>query len=246
MTAPLAENAPIALVTGANRGIGLGLARELKKHGYNIIGTSRSTNNKDVAELRQVAFAIVQLDTSSEDSISSLPEQLRKHNIQRIDLLCNNAGVAGLETLDGISGAEMTRIFTTNAVGPMLITKALLPLLRASASHGQFQTKVVQVSSTMGSIAKAGPDGMMSGVAYAYRASKAALNMLTRTLSVELQKDKIACLLLCPGYVKSDMNHGNGYYTIEDSTGKLAKIIKDATMETTGKFIYVEGEEIPW
>ncbi|KAL7749682.1 hypothetical protein RI367_004910 [Sorochytrium milnesiophthora] len=239
-------DAPFALVTGANRGLGLGFARQFKQQGYNVIGTSRSVHDQDTAELRQVAFAVVQLDTSSEQSIDGLLAQLDKHNISHIDLLCNNAGIISVEPLDAITGADMALMFNTNTIGPLLVVKALLPLLRASAMRGQHQTKVVQISSSMGSIAKAVPGGFLPGTAYAYRASKAALNMLTKNLSVDLLKDSIVCFCMCPGYVQTDGSGGKGNYTVEESTGKLAKIIQEATMDTTGKYIYVTGDELPW
>ncbi|KAL7753033.1 hypothetical protein RI367_001484 [Sorochytrium milnesiophthora] len=244
--ASFVPDAPIALITGANRSLGLGFARELKNLGYNVIGTSRSVSDKDVAELRKVAYVVVQLDTSSEQSINGLMEQLQKHNISHIDLLVNNAGIYGFESLDGVTTERMLKEFTINAIGPVLVTRALLPLLRASVKRGKHPTKVAQVSSTMGSIAKTTADGFVPGASYAYRASKAALNILTKNMSVELHKDGISLFCLCPGYVQTEGTGGQGHYTVEQSTGKLAKIIKDASMDTTGKFIYVEGEEIPW
>ncbi|KAL7754489.1 hypothetical protein RI367_000472 [Sorochytrium milnesiophthora] len=216
--ASFVPDAPIALVTGANRSLGLGFAREFKDLGYNVIGTSRSVSDKDVAE----------------------------HNIPRIDLLVNNAGVYGFESLDGVTTQEMMRQFTINAIGPLLVTRALLPLLRASAKRGKQTTKVAQVSSTNASITQTTADGVYPGGQYAYRASKAALNILTKNLSVELHRDGISLFCLCPGYVQTEGTGGQGQYTVKESTGKLAKIIDDASMDTTGRFFNLENEEVPW
>ncbi|KAL7746252.1 hypothetical protein RI367_008393 [Sorochytrium milnesiophthora] len=244
--ATFTTGAPIALITGANRGIGIGLARELKKLGYNVIGTARNVAPESTEELRKVAYAVVQLDTSQSESISKLVPQLEKLNVTHIHCLVNNAGIFDGVPFDKVTADIFADTFATNATGPFLITRALMPMLRAAAAEGKHQAMVVQVSSTLGSIQLNQNNEFQMPVAYAYRASKAALNQVNRSLAAILEKDKVACVAVCPGHTQTEGSGFAGQYTLEESTGKVSKLIQNFGMKDTGKFYYLEGNEQPW
>ena len=188
---------PIALVTGANRGIGREVARQLAEDkGHEVIVSAR-----DEAKAREAAEAIdgnvraLQLDVSDPDSIAAAAAALSEDPGQ-LDVLVNNAGI-GADF--GVAGVEpdfdaIQTTLDTNFFGAYRLTVALLPLLRQSE-----HPRVVNVSSGMGGVAE------MGGWSPGYRVSKAALNAMTRILSTELEDDSVLVNSACPGFVKTDM-----------------------------------------
>jgi NAD(P)-dependent dehydrogenase (short-subunit alcohol dehydrogenase family) len=194
------DGKPVALVTGANRGIGREVARQLAANGYAVIASAR-----DGAKARQAAEELaadaggtvtpLTLDVASRDSIQAAAEQLHRKP-GRLDVLVNNAG-AGTDF--GVSGTApdfdaIEAALQTNFYGAYRLTVALLDLLRSSA-----HPRVVNVSSGMGGIAE------MGGWSPGYRISKAALNATTRILSTELKEDGVLVNSACPGFVNTDM-----------------------------------------
>ncbi|KAL7751637.1 hypothetical protein RI367_003103 [Sorochytrium milnesiophthora] len=240
--ATISPNAPTALVTGANRGIGLGFAQQLKQQGYNVIGTARSDKAEDVAELRQAAYLVVPLDISNVESINSFAGRLAAANVKQIDLLVANAGVGAFEPLDQVTAESLLSVFTTNAMGPLLVTKSLLPLLRASKAAGQ-TTKIVHMSSPAGSLTLNSPGGPYVGGAYAYRGSKAALNAYTKSLAEDLRKEDIITVLMNPGQVNT---HGRGGLSVEESVAAQLKVISGLKSDDTSKFFDLHGRIVPW
>jgi len=194
--------------------------------------------NPRSAQLRELPVAkLLQLDTSDEASILSAAEQLKG---EPIDLVINNAGVGGSRSLADSTKEEMMKQFEINAVGPFLVTRALLPNLKlAVAKNGS--AIVGQVTSRMGSIADNG-----SGGAYGYRASKTALNMLNSSLALDLKDEKIIALALHPGYVQTRMTGVTGPVTPDESVAGLTKIIANATAEDSGKYFHFTGYNLPW
>ncbi len=185
---------PVALVTGANRGIGRETARQLAGRGYHVIVSAR-----DPDKAREAAEAIggrpLELDVSDPASIERAAAQMRE-DPGHLDVLVNNAGVG---TDWGVAGAEpdfgaIQSALDTNFFGAYRLTVALLPLLRESE-----QPRVVNVSSGMGGIAE------MGGWSPGYRVSKAALNAMTRILSTELEEAGVKVNSACPGFVNTDM-----------------------------------------
>ena len=185
---------PIALVTGANRGIGRETARQLAERGYDVIVSAR-----DEAKAREAAEAVggrpLRLDVSDPASIEQAAAALRE-DPGALDVLVNNAGVG---TDWGVAGADpdfdaIQSALDTNFFGAYRLTVALLPLLRES-DHA----RVVNVSSGMGGIAE------MGGWSPGYRVSKAALNAMTRILSAELDEAVVKVNSACPGFVNTDM-----------------------------------------
>jgi NAD(P)-dependent dehydrogenase (short-subunit alcohol dehydrogenase family) len=189
-----------ALVTGANRGIGREVARQLSERGYDVLLGARDAEKASVAAQELAASTrgnvrALRLDVSDPASIEDAAESVRAQT-GRLDVLVNNAGI-GADF--GVSGTApdfdaIERTLQTNFYGAYRLTIALLDLLRASA-----HPRIVNVSSGMGGVAE------MGGWSPGYRVSKAALNALTRILSVELKPERFLVNSACPGFVKTDM-----------------------------------------
>ena len=220
------------VVTGSNRGIGLAIASELAARGDEVHGTARVPGEaKELAAVKGVT--VHALDVRDDDSVEALSRALGPG---AIDLLVNNAGVASpWESLAKFDPKLALDVYDTNAVGPVRVTRALLPQLRAGKG------RVFHVSSGMGSI---GDNG--SGGAYAYRMSKAALNMAGRTLAIELAGAKVASIVVEPGWVQTDMGGPGATITAEESATQLIALFDRLGMESTGKFFSRKGAVFPW
>jgi RNA-binding protein with serine-rich domain 1 len=180
----------------------------------------------------------VQLDTSDETSIVNAAEELKD---EAIDLLINNAGIAIHADLAGTTKEDLFHHFEVNSVGPFLTTRAFIPhLKRAVAKNGS--SLVAQISSTAGSLGS----NVESYGYYAYRTSKSALNTLSLCLAHDLKGDSIGMVILCPGYVITDMNTHSGVITPDESASGLISVIDKVTLADTGKFISYAGESVPW
>ena len=227
-----AATAMTVLVTGANRGIGLELVRQLEARGMNVIGTARKPG--EAGELRATGARVLQLDVTDGDSIAALAQSL---DGQPIDLLINNAGMMG-HTGASFEKTDFTKIgatFAVNTLGPMRVTQALLPNLRA----GKHRT-VLSISSVMGSIA-----GNQGGY-YGYRSSKAALNMMNKSLALELADEGFTCVVLHPGWVKTRMGGEGAQISTEESVSGLLEVIAGLGPEDNARFLDYRGQEIPW
>jgi NAD(P)-dependent dehydrogenase (short-subunit alcohol dehydrogenase family) len=220
------------LITGANRGIGLEMARQLTARGVNVIGTARKP--AEAGELKALGARVEQLDVIDERSVAALAQRLEG---VAIDVLINNAGVGGLRasSIEGVDFNDMAFTFNVNSIGPMRVTQALLENLRAGETR-----QVVNVSSVLGSIE------MNSGTMYAYRASKTALNSLNKTLSVELGPQGFTCVVVHPGWVKTRMGGEAAPVEVEDSVAGLIAVIDGLTPDSNGRFIDFQGEDLPW
>lgn len=227
-----AETAPTVLVTGANRGIGLEYARQFAAKGYRVIGTARDP--ADAKELSAVADRVESLDVTSAESVAALATRLRG---VPVDILVNNAGVFDRKdvTVDKVDFAMMEQTLAVNTLGPLRVTQALLPNLRA----GKRRT-VVNMSSQLGSIE--GSNGRW----YAYRASKAALNQVNKTMSAELATEGFVCVVLHPGWVRTDMGGPGATYSPEESVRGLVAVIEKLGPADNGRFYDFKGNPIPW
>lgn len=230
-TASAGEGATV-LVTGANRGIGLEYAKQLSAKGYTVIGTARTPEKAD--ELDVVADRVEQLDVADPESVAALAERL---DGVAIDILINNAGIFEREdvTIDKVDFDMMERTFAVNTLGPLRVTKALMPNLRAGKSK-----IVISMSSGLGSIEKS------NGRWYAYRSSKSALNQINKIWSVELGPEGFICTVLHPGWVRTDMGGPNATYSPEESVGGLIRVIEELGAEDNGGFYDFQGNPIPW
>lgn len=228
------------VITGANRGLGLELARHFAKAGDRVWGTARKP--AEAEDLRRFCAGVVPLDAASDASIAYLPTTL--DGIGRVDLLINNAGLdarafgvdraeAGPLALDSESFLGEMRV---NALGPMLITRALLPLLRSAP-----EPIVVNISSQLGSLEVGGQMPRDVG----YNASKAALNMVTCNLAAELA-DQVTVVSVHPGWVRTDMGGPEAMLDIDESAAAIGSLIEGLGPADTGRFFRWDGEPHPW
>lgn len=189
-------------------------------------------------QLKKAApWKLLQLDTGDEQSVLAAAKAVEQ---EPIDLLINNAGIMDVHGLQDTTKGDLMRHFEVNAVGPFLMTRALLPNLKlAAAQHGQ--AFVAQITSRMGSITDNG-----SGGYYGYRASKTALNMLSKSLAIDLKSDNIGVLVLHPGYVNTAIVNFTGTVEPDESVEGLARIIDRATLEDSAKMFHFEGHILPW
>lgn len=160
-----------------------------------------------------------------------------------IDLLINNAGIVEGGPFDATTKIDLLHQFDVNAVGPFLMTRALLPNLKL-VTNGAF---VVQISSFLGSIQLNAVDSLVAGGYYGYRASKAVLNMINKSMSVDRKGDNVGFLAIHPGYVATNLSSdAPGAISTETSVNGIAKVIADAKLEDSGKFLDYEGQTLPW
>lgn len=219
------------LITGANRGIGLALARRFASRGDRVIAVCRHGSEALVATGARVESGI---DVTDGDALAALSRRLGD---ERIDMLVLNAGIMARDALGSIDNAgfdAIRRQFEVNALGPLRVTQALLGHLGKGA-------KIGIVTSRMGSVAD-----NTSGNAYGYRASKAAVNAIGKSLAVDLRPRGIAVLLLHPGYVATDMVGGTGDVTPEQSAIQLVERLDALSLDQSGTFVHANGSALPW
>lgn len=218
----------LVVITGANRGIGLELARHYAGEGHEVVGVCRQSSD----ELANVAAQVIEeIDVTTSAGVEKLEAGLAGKSIS---LLINNAGLLQDEQLGSIDFDSIRTQMEINAYAPLRVAEALVPLM------GQ-GSKIANITSRMGSIADND-----SGGRYGYRASKAALNAFGKSLAMDLKPKGIAVAQLHPGYVKTRMVNFGGLITPEDSARGLAERIAQLNLENTGSFWHSNGEELPW
>ena len=220
------------VVTGANRGIGLELARQLSERGDTVIGTARAPES--ATDLQKLGVRVEALDLESPKTISALGRKLRG---TAVDLLIHNAavGVAG-PAVEEVTAEDLESHFRVNTIGPLRLTQALLPNLRESD-----RKLVVAISSGLGSIAENENGGWV-----AYRVAKTALHQVMKTLSAELAKDGLTFVLISPGWVRTRMGGQGAPLSPEESVRAVLKIVDKLTPKDSGRFFNQKGREIPW
>ncbi len=217
-----------SVVTGANRGIGLELVRQLAARGESVAAACRKTS----PELDALPVDVYEnLDVTDERSVAEFVSRLGK---QPIDMLINNAGVLTEENLDSLEWGRIRHQFEVNALGPLRVTSALLTCMAEAG-------KIGIVSSRVGSLQDNSSGGM-----YGYRISKAATNMVGVNLAHDLKQRGIAVFLLHPGYVRTDMTHGQGYADPEEAARGLIERMDTLTLADTGTFWHANGQPLPW
>ena len=237
----------IALVTGANKGIGREISRQLASQGILVLMGARDheRGEKAAAELRTLGLPVefIQIDVTSQADVDrAVAEVERMHG--RLDILVNNAGVA----VDWFPGSELTvealrETFETNVFGVFRVTKAFLPLLQKS-KHG----RVVNMSSGLGSMTRhSNPTSGLTlrNMLLAYSASKAALNMMTVQFANELRGAEIKVNSACPGFTATDMNQHQGKRTVEQGAATPVRLALLPDDGPTGGVFSDAGAE-PW
>ena len=224
------------LITGANRGIGLEFAKQYALEGADVIACCREPEKADAlkALAKSAKFRVLPLDVTSPASVLALKAELTG---KPIDILINNAGVGGprSEPKGSIDFAQWVETFKTNSIAPMLVSQALRDNLRA----GKLK-KLITITSMMGSISGHG------GGAYAYRASKAAVNSVMHGLSKEWAKDGIVVGIFHPGWVKTDMGGASAPVAPADSVKGLRAQIERLGAANSGAYLDYAGKEIAW
>ena len=223
------------LVTGANRGLGLEFTRQYLARGDNVIACCRTPGQAaDLKRLENPRLQIVPLDVGDTASIATLPGLLAGRSLS---LFINNAGIyGGQQDLAHADPQEWQDVFMVNTIAPLLLSRALLPLMDRKAPG-----KLVFLSSKMGSVAE-----NTSGSLYLYRSSKAALNQVVKSLSVDLAGDGLLVAALHPGWVRTDMGGPNGLIDAQTSVSGLMSVIDSLDTSTSGHFINYDGSAIPW
>ena len=245
----------VALITGANKGIGLQIAKDLAGHGLIVLIGSRKLENGETAvkTIGDMAYA-VQLDVTDQASITAAAERIRSE-FGRLDVLVNNAGIVG-EFPAGTSFEERLKfnapslaplsyirsVYETNVFGVIAVTQAMLPLL-CEAPAG----RIVNVGSSSGSLTlNANPEFPYRQVfGAAYSPSKAALSATTLAFAIELEKTHIKVNVVCPGFVATDLNDYRGYRTVEQGAKQAVKMALIGPDGPTGTFTDEDGT-VPW
>jgi len=243
MTSP---SPPVALVTGANRSIGLQIARELAGLGYSVfLGARDLAAGKAAAHLlagEGLTVHPVHIDLNDPGTHSSAATTIAAQK-GRLDVLVNNAAV--VDDRDGPASTAaadaLRRMFETNVIGTLAVTQAMLPLLRKSSAG-----RVVNLSSALGSIAEAADDtSEFAAVRLAgYAISKAALNMLTVQLAVELKDAGIRVNSVDPGFTATDMNGHQGYQSLQEGAAEAVRVATLSHGPTSG--FSATGRTLPW
>jgi NAD(P)-dependent dehydrogenase (short-subunit alcohol dehydrogenase family) len=227
------------LVTGANKGIGLEVCRQLARDGHHVILSARSAERGEqaVSSLAEKGLKVefLLLDTADENSIQRAAREL-KQRIKALNVLVNNAAI--LDTWEGTildaNAANLRDTFVTNVIGPVLLTQALVPLLEAGKP-----SRVINVSSLLGSLQQ-----MSDGWA-GYAISKAALNAATRKLAEALQSRGISVNAASPGWVRTDMGGAGANLTVDHGAKNIIRLITGIPHSITNQFLGENGE-IPW
>ena len=237
----------VALVTGANKGIGLDIARQLGTQKVTVIVGARDPGRGQAAAglLRSEGLDahFIQLDVTDAASIAQAAATIQAQH-GRLDILVNNAGIS--DAADGAPSAASIdaarRLFETNFFGPLAVIQAMLPLLRVAPG-----ARIVNMSSSLGSMAVNGDPANHYYMArlIGYNASKAALNMLTVQLAEELRDTGIVVNAACPGYVSTDLNGHNGYLSTEEAARTPVRLALLPDQQVTGRFINASGD-VPW
>ena len=217
------------LITGANRGIGLELARQSISRGRKVIGTARKP--EEAEDLRKTGARVIALDVADEASVAAMAREVGD---EAIDVLFNNAGVSSKSPkLEACTKEELSRVLAINSIGPVLVTKALIGNVRKGE-----RKLVVNITSVLGSIAK------NEGGSYGYRASKAALNMFTSCMAKEVSD--VTFIAMHPGWVQTDMGGEKAPLKVEESVSSMLLALEKAGRGDSGKFWNFDGTPLPW
>jgi NAD(P)-dependent dehydrogenase (short-subunit alcohol dehydrogenase family) len=219
------------VITGANRGIGLELAKLYEARGDSVTAICRETND-EIEDIADQVFP--EIDVTKEEQLPSIAMVLDKLLDEPIDILINNAGLFRNETLHTMDSDSIREQFEVNAIAPLMVTHNLLPLMAEG-------TKIANITSRMGSI-----EDNTSGAYYGYRASKAALNAIGKSLANDLKQHGVAVVQIHPGFVQTRMVGFNGDITPEQAAAGIAARIDELTLETTGSFWHSNGQPLPW
>lgn len=252
----MTDHKRIALVTGANQGVGFQVSKELAKAGVTVLLGSRNFARGEAAA-KQIGGSVVpvQIDVTDAASIAAAAERIRTE-FGRLDLLVNNAAISntgkGEKTLEDyartsvaslIELAEVRAIWDTNVFGVLAVYQAMLPLLRLGRD-----ARIVNVSSGVGSLTlNASPSfSYRTHFTPGYAASKAALNAITLSMMIELEGSDIKVNLVSPGFTSTNLNNFEGTESLEDGSREVVRIAKLGANGPNNTFTMWDGQTIPW
>lgn len=225
---------PTVLITGANRGIGLELARQYAASGWDVIACCRKPKEATALAKIKGKIELKALDVAKSASITKLAAALKG---RAIDVLLNNAGILGRRVGFGKSESkEFLSLQQVNALGPLLMAEAFAGHVKKSK-----EKKIVAITSGLASITN-----VNEASSYAYRASKASLNMVIRKLAFDLKGKNIVAAAISPGWVQTDMGGKNAALKVEDSAAGIIQVIAGLTVGTSGSFFGHDGKSIAW
>jgi NAD(P)-dependent dehydrogenase (short-subunit alcohol dehydrogenase family) len=227
------------LITSANRGLGLEFAAQYLAADWQVYAACRQPQSAD--KLEQLArkgphrISILAMDVTDNASVTAAAASLRERSI---DVLINSAGIMGArgQRTGHLDYASWRQVLDVNTLGPMRVTEAFLEHLARSA-----RKLVVTITSGMGSIAD-----NTSGGSIAYRSSKAAVNMAMRSAAIDLRPRGISCVVLNPGWVRTDMGGPDATLSVEASVTAMRRLIERLGAQQSGKFFNYDGREYPW
>lgn len=227
------------LVTGSSRGIGLEMVRYGQERGWRVFACCRHPQQAkdllDVASMTPAQVSVHVADMNELATLQALGYELRNESI---DVLINNAGIYGSDQ-NRFGQTDMTswhEVFQVNCIAPMKLAEILCEQVTASD-----RKTIACLSSKMGSMEDNG-----SGGSYLYRSSKAALNAVVKSMSIDLRSRGIKAVVLHPGWVKTDMGGPHAEISTRESVSRMFGIIESLTINDSGRFIDIDGEDIPW
>lgn len=227
---------PTVMITGANRGIGLELARQYAGEGWTVVATCRNIISPGPIATISGDVRVYSLDVAEFRQIDRLADELGD---LKIDLLINNAGVYGdrNDSYRDIDYNDWDKSFRVNTMAPLRVAATFLP--RVVAGGGGM---IATVSSVLSSVAESSPNS----ASYAYRTSKAAVNMAMHVFAEEVRDQNVAVILLHPGWVQTDMGGAGAAIDTKTSVQGIRKVLAGAGMAESGRLFAYDGREIPW
>ncbi len=234
------------LITGAGRGIGLEVARQYAQRGDLVLAGCRAIEQapglRRLVEEQGDRVRVVDLEVTDAASIAAALSQAHRH-VEGLDVLINNAAinpgdaqVAGPDGQQLLDPARILDVLRVNAVAPLLVAQAFMALLRLGVNP-----RVVNISSGAGSLTY-----KTDGGDYSYSASKAALNMITRTFAFNVRGDGVTAVVIDPGWVKTDMGGPDAHLEPQQSAQGLLTVVDRLTIDDAGRYLNYDGAQLPW
>ncbi len=224
------------LITGANRGLGLEFVKQYAAQGWRVFACCRHPDQAEALQAlakQYVHIRILALNVADFDQVDALAAELHQ---EKIDLLINNAGIYPAGDLENTDMAAWLEAYRVNSMAPFKMATAFTPHIAASRLK-----KIATLSSKMGSI-----DDNTSGGSYSYRSSKVALNMVMKSLSIDLRPYGIAVVTLHPGWVLTEMGGPDALIDTQTSVAGMRQVIENLCLANSGQFIAYDGQSIPW
>lgn len=224
------------LITGANRGLGLEFVKQYAAQGWRVFACCRHPDQAEALQAlakQYVHIRILALNVADFDQVDALAAELHQ---EKIDLLINNAGIYPAGDLENTDMAAWLEAYRVNSMAPFKMATAFTPHIAASRLK-----KIATLSSKMGSI-----DDNTSGGSYSYRSSKVALNMVMKSLSIDLRPYGIAVVTLHPGWVLTEMGGPDALIDTQTSVAGMREVIENLCLVNSGQFIAYDGQSIAW